>query len=142
MILFAIASVRQSLETKDIRLECLLDPSPRIVQGDLERLQQIILNLLTNAVKFTPQKGRIEVSLQTHENQAQIILSDTGCGISTELLPYIFDTFFQADGAKKGLGLGLAIARNLVQLHDGTITAQSPGIGQGATFTVKLPLSR
>ncbi|BAY11417.1 ATP-binding protein [Calothrix sp. NIES-2098] len=137
----AIATVRQS-ETKDIRLDCLLDPLPTIVQGDPERLQQIILNLLTNAVKFTPESGRIEVSLQTQENQAQIIVSDTGCGIDSDLLPYIFDTFRQADGVKKGLGLGLAIARQLVELHGGTIHAHSPGIGQGATFTVKLPLIR
>ncbi|MFN6571044.1 ATP-binding protein [Dendronalium sp. ChiSLP03b] len=136
----AIASVHQSCTTKDICLECTLDPLPRIVQGDPERLQQIVLNLLTNAVKFTHNGGRIAVSLQTYENQAQIILSDTGCGISAEFLPYIFDTFRQADGVKKGLGLGLAIARNLVELHGGTIHAQSPGVGQGATFIVKLPL--
>ncbi|WP_445253227.1 ATP-binding protein [Nostoc sp. 106C] len=136
----AIATVRQSLETKDIRLDCLLDPLPTIVQGDPERLQQIILNLLTNAVKFTPEGGRIAVSLQTHENQAQIIVSDTGCGIDSDFLPHIFDTFRQADGVKKGLGLGLAIARSLVELHGGTIHAHSPGIGQGATFIVKLPL--
>ncbi|GAA6615380.1 PAS domain S-box protein [Scytonema sp. NUACC26] len=136
----AIATVRQSLETKDIRLDCLLDPLPTIVQGDPERLQQIILNLLTNAVKFTHLEGRIEISLQTDENQAQIIVSDTGCGIDGDFLPYIFDTFRQADGVKKGLGLGLAIARHLVELHGGTIHAKSPGIGQGTTFIVKFPL--
>ncbi|MFN6561327.1 MAG: ATP-binding protein [Nostoc sp. ChiSLP01] len=135
----AIATVQQSLQTKDIRLDCQLDSSPVIVQGDSERLQQIILNLLTNAVKFTPKQGRIEISLQTHEHQAQIIVTDTGCGIDAEFLPYIFDTFRQAPDTKKGLGLGLAIARNLVELHGGTIAAQSPGIGQGTTFTVRLP---
>ncbi|BAY23336.1 multi-sensor signal transduction histidine kinase [Calothrix sp. NIES-2100] len=135
----AIATVRQC-ETKDIRLDCQLAPSPTIVQGDPERLQQIILNLLTNAVKFTPEGGRIEINLQTNENQAQIIVSDTGCGIDSEVLPYIFDTFRQAYGVKKGLGLGLAIARSLVELHSGTIHAESPGIGQGATFIVKFPL--
>ncbi|MDZ8054778.1 MAG: ATP-binding protein [Aulosira sp. ZfuVER01] len=136
----AIATVRQSYQTKDIHLDCLLDPLPTIVQGDPERLQQIILNLLSNAVKFTPERGRIELSLQTHENQAQVIVSDTGCGIDNEFLPYIFDTFRQADGVKKGLGLGLAIARSLVELHGGTIHAHSLGIGQGTTFIVKLPL--
>ncbi|MGI2909106.1 ATP-binding protein [Tolypothrix sp. VBCCA 56010] len=136
----AIATVRQSLETKDIRLECLLDPSPTIVQGDPDRLQQIILNLLTNAVKFTPQKGRIKVCVQTNETQAQISVSDTGCGIDAEFLSYIFETFRQASSSKKGLGLGLAIARNLIELHGGTIHAQSPGVGQGATFIIELPL--
>ncbi|WP_422614288.1 MULTISPECIES: ATP-binding response regulator [Calothrix] len=136
----AIATVRQS-QTKDIRLDCLLAPSPTIVQGDPERLQQIFLNLLTNAVKFTPEGGRIAVSLQTDENQARIIVSDTGYGIDREFLPYIFDTFRQADGVKKGLGLGLAIARSLVELHGGTIHAQSPGMGRGATLIVTLPVS-
>ncbi|MEH2067825.1 MAG: ATP-binding protein [Nostoc sp.] len=134
----AIATVHQSYQTKDIRLECTLVPVT--VQGDPERLQQIVLNLLTNAIKFTPTGGRIEVSLLSNENQAQIILSDTGCGIDSEFLLYIFDTFRQAEGVKKGLGLGLAIARNLVELHGGTIYAQSPGVGQGTTFLVKLPL--
>ncbi|MDZ7967369.1 MAG: ATP-binding protein [Nostoc sp. DedSLP03] len=137
----AIATVHQSYQTKDIRLECTLAPLPVIVQGDPDRLQQILLNLLTNAVKFTPTGGRIEISLQTHENQAQIILTDTGCGINSEFLPHIFDAFRQAKGTKKGLGLGLAIARNLVELHGGIIYAQSAGVGQGATFIVNLPLS-
>ncbi|MFN6483469.1 MULTISPECIES: ATP-binding protein [unclassified Nostoc] len=137
----AIATVRQSYQTKDIRLECTLAPLPVTVQGDPHRLQQIVLNLLTNAVKFTPTRGTIEISLQTYENQAQIILSDTGCGIDAEFIPHIFDAFRQAEGTKKGLGLGLAIARNLVELHGGTIYAQSAGVGQGATFIVNLPLS-
>ncbi|OUL20051.1 hypothetical protein BV372_33280 [Nostoc sp. T09] len=135
----AIATVRQSLQTKAIRLECTLDPLPVTVQGDPDRLQQIILNLLTNAVKFTPNGRSIEVCLESNENQAQIVISDTGCGIDAEFLPYIFDTFRQAPDAKKGLGLGLAIARSLVELHGGTIHAHSPGIGQGATFIVRLP---
>ncbi|MEH2179605.1 ATP-binding protein [Nostoc sp.] len=137
----AIATVRQSYQTKNIRLECALAPLPVTVQADPDRLQQIVLNLLTNAIKFTPCGGRIEISLQTDENQAQIILSDTGCGIDARFIPYIFDTFRQASGSKKGLGLGLAIARNLVELHGGTIYAQSPGVGQGATFIVNFPLS-
>jgi PAS domain S-box-containing protein len=136
----ALATVGQSLETKDIRLDCLLSPLPTIVQGDPERLQQIVLNLLTNAAKFTPQHGRIRISLLAQENQAQIVITDTGCGIDAEFLPYIFDTFSQAPNTKKGLGLGLAITLRLVELHGGTIIAQSPGIGQGATFIVKLPL--
>lgn len=142
VIEMAIATVNQSAQTKDIRLECLLDPLPTIVQGDPERLQQIVLNLLTNAVKFTPKGGRIEIRLNAVETQAQIVVSDTGCGIGAEFLPYVFDSFRQAENSSstKGLGLGLAIARHLVELHSGTIDVESPGIGQGAIFSVKLPL--
>ena len=138
----AIATISQSLETKDISLECLLDPLPRIVQADPNRLQQIVLNLFTNAIKFTPNGGRIKVCLEANETQALIILSDNGCGIPGEELPYIFDTFRQASASNKGLGLGLAIARHLVELHNGTIHAESSGVGQGATFIVKLPLQQ
>ncbi|MCP6762314.1 MAG: ATP-binding protein [Fischerella sp. CENA71] len=140
----AIATVRQSLETKDIRLNCIFNPLSIIVEGDPDRLQQIMLNLLTNAVKFTAQGGSIEVGVDICENQAQIVVSDNGIGISTELLPYIFDTFRQSESAqsKGGLGLGLAIARHLIELHSGTINAASPGVGQGTTFIVKLPLIR
>jgi signal transduction histidine kinase len=101
-----------------------------------------VKNLLTNAIKFTPLGGRIEVHLHVIETQAQIVVSDTGCGIDAEFLPYVFDSFRQAKSSHstKGLGLGLAIARYLVQLHGGTIRAESSGLGQGATFTVKLPL--
>ena len=137
----AIATVQQSLQTKDIRLDCHLDSAPVVLQGDRERLQQIILNLLTNAVKFTPNGGKIEINLQTDDDHAQITVADTGCGINDDFLPHIFDTFSQAPNTKKGLGLGLAIARSLVQLHGGTIAAHSPGIGQGTTFTVKLPIT-
>ncbi|MDZ8186071.1 MAG: ATP-binding protein [Nostoc sp. ChiSLP02] len=135
----AIATVQQSLQTKNIRLNCQLAPSPVIIQGDSERLQQIILNLLTNAVKFTPNGGKIEIGLQSHEDRAEITVTDTGCGIDAEFIPYIFETFSQAPSTKKGLGLGLAIARSLVELHGGTIAAHSPGIGQGTIFSVKLP---
>jgi signal transduction histidine kinase len=136
----AIATISQSLKTKDISLECLLDPLPRIVQADPNRLQQIVLNLLTNAIKFTPNGGRIEVGLEANETQAQIVLTDNGSGIPADELPYIFDTFRQASASNKGLGLGLAIARHLVELHNGTIHAESSGVGQGATFTVRLPI--
>ncbi|MBP5973953.1 PAS domain-containing protein [Brasilonema sp. CT11] len=137
------STVDQTQKTKDIELTCLLDPRPIIVQGDPERLQQIVLNLLINAIKFTPKGGRIEIHLNVKENQAQIKVSDTGCGISAEFMPHVFESFRQAQSTKsqsiKGLGLGLAIARHLVELHGGTIYAESPGIGQGATFTVMLP---
>ncbi|MEH2291519.1 ATP-binding protein [Nostoc sp.] len=137
----AIAIVHHSLEAKEILFNCTLDSLPRIVQGDPDRLQQIVLNLLTNAIKFTSNGGRIKISLEAVKTQAQIVLTDTGCGIDAEFMPYIFDTFRQAKGAKKGLGLGLAIARNFVELHGGTIYAQSPGVGQGTTFIVNLLLS-
>jgi signal transduction histidine kinase len=103
---------------------------------------QIIGNLLTNAIKFTPEGGRITVRLELVENYAQITVSDSGKGISADLLPYIFDRFRQGNTTKRqaGLGLGLAIARHLVELHGGNIYAESAGEGKGATFTVKLPL--
>ncbi|RUR72687.1 ATP-binding protein [Chlorogloeopsis fritschii PCC 9212] len=138
----AIATVRQSLETKDICLEYIVDPLSITVEGDPERLQQIVLNLLTNAIKFTPQGGRIKVRLDITENQAQIVVKDNGKGISAEFLPHVFDIFRQSESShsKNGLGLGLAIAHHLVELHGGKIYAESPGVGRGATFTVKLPL--
>ncbi|KAB8332441.1 PAS domain S-box protein [Scytonema tolypothrichoides VB-61278] len=136
------ATVHQTQQTKDIELSSLLNPLPIIIQGDPDRLQQIVLNLLTNAIKFTPKGGRIEVRLNANQTHAQILVSDTGCGIAAEFLPYVFDSFRQAESSTstKGLGLGLAIARHLVELHGGSIYAESPGIGQGATFTVTLPL--
>ncbi|MCC5614156.1 PAS domain S-box protein [Nostoc sp. CHAB 5836] len=124
-----------------------------LVSGDFDRLQQIIWNLLSNAIKFTPVGGQVEVQLsvvagqekqQTTDKYAQIQVIDTGIGISADFLPYVFDRFRQADSSSTrtygGLGLGLAIVRNLVELHGGTIHADSPGQEQGATFTVKLPL--
>jgi Signal transduction histidine kinase len=114
--------------------------------GDAKRLQQVVWNLLTNAVKFTPSGGTVEVRLSavgvtdsSSPNYVQITVSDTGKGISKEFLPYVFDRFRQADGsitrADSGLGLGLAIVRHLVELHGGTVTAESPGKDKGATFT-------
>ncbi|OUL31521.1 hybrid sensor histidine kinase/response regulator [Nostoc sp. T09] len=124
--------------------------SPFMVSGDPDRLQQVVWNLLTNAIKFTPQNGRVEIRLstirgkETKDGYAQIQVSDTGIGIKPDFLKYVFDRFRQADGSTTrshtGLGLGLAIARHLVELHHGTIHAESPGEGKGATFTVKLPL--
>ncbi len=142
VISMAIATVHQSLQTKDIQLSSLLEPLPTIIQGDPDRLQQIVLNLLTNAIKFTPKGGIIDIRLETTETQAQIKVSDTGCGIAAEFLPYVFDHFRQAENSRstKGLGLGLAIALHLVELHSGTIEAESLGLGQGATFTVNFPV--
>ncbi|BAY93056.1 MULTISPECIES: hybrid sensor histidine kinase/response regulator [unclassified Tolypothrix] len=118
--------------------------SPFMVSGDPDRLQQVVWNLLSNAIKFTPENGRVDITLSTDNNYAQIQVSDTGIGIQPDFLRYVFDRFRQADGSTTrshtGLGLGLAIARHLVELHHGKIYADSPGEGQGATFTVKLPL--
>lgn len=141
----AIDSVQLALDSKDIELEVTLEPSARHTLGDSSRLQQIIWNLLANAIKFTPSGGRIEVKVERAESNARIRVSDTGQGISHVFLPYIFDRFRQADGTTTrqhgGLGLGLAIVRHLVELHGGTIKAESAGEGKGATFTIKLPLA-
>jgi CheY-like chemotaxis protein len=114
--------------------------------GDPNRLQQVVWNLLSNAIKFTPSAGQVKVSLKRKGSHAQIQVSDTGKGIQADFLPHVFDYFRQADAsstrAHGGLGLGLAIVRHLVELHGGTVRAESPGEGKGATFTVKLPLMK
>lgn len=144
IILEAIETVRLAAEAKSIKIHTVLDPNVGEVTGDLTRLQQIIWNLLSNAVKFTPIGGSVEIRLEQVEHYAQITVSDTGQGIVAEFLPYVFDYFRQADSSTTrkygGLGLGLAIVRQLVELHGGTIKVESPGEGQGATFTVRLPL--
>ncbi len=185
----AIDTVRPAAEAKQIQIESSLDSSLGYVLGDTTRLQQVVWNLLTNAIKFTPNGGRVEVRLEMEMGQgalgighrasgngqrawvkkpipnsqfpipnsqcpipnaqfpmpnAQITVSDTGSGISPEFLPHVFDRFCQEDGkitrAHGGLGLGLAIARHLVELHNGTVKAESAGEGQGATFIIRLPL--
>ncbi|MDZ8104122.1 MAG: ATP-binding protein [Nostoc sp. DedQUE12a] len=140
----ALETVRLAAEAKNIQIHKTFDSSVERVLGDSGRLQQIIWNLLSNAVKFTPEGGKIEVQLQHVEAYAQITVSDTGKGIAQEFLPHVFEYFRQADSttARKfgGLGLGLAIVRHLVELHGGTIWVESLGEGQGATFTVRLPL--
>jgi signal transduction histidine kinase/ActR/RegA family two-component response regulator len=140
----AIDTVRPAADAKSIHLRAVLDPAAGPVLGDSERLQQIVWNLLSNAIKFTPKQGRIQVCLQRINSHVEIVVVDTGQGISVEFLPHVFERFRQADGSITrsfgGLGLGLAIVRQLVELHGGTVHAESPGEGQGATFTVKLPL--
>jgi PAS domain S-box-containing protein len=140
----AVDSVRLAAEAKGIRVQSLLDPRTSPVSGDPNRLQQIVWNLLSNAVKFTPKGGQVQIHLRAIDSGVEIIVSDTGQGISKEFLPYVFEQFRQADSATTrrfgGLGLGLAIVRHLVELHGGTIQAESAGIGQGATFTVRLPV--
>jgi PAS domain S-box-containing protein len=138
----ALSLVRPMADAKQIHLETRLTQLAQ-VSGDLTRLQQIMVNLLTNAIKFTPEGGQVTIMLELVERQARITVRDTGQGISPEFLPNIFEQFQQAQkslGSKGGLGLGLAIVKKLVELHNGTITAEIPGNGQGATFTVWLPL--
>ncbi|MHC5754831.1 MAG: PAS domain-containing protein [Nostoc sp.] len=139
----AIDTVSTAAIAKSITLHPVL-PNIGQVSGDSNRLQQIVWNLLSNAIKFTPNGGRVEIRLQPLDNQAEIIVSDTGKGINPEFLPYIFESFRQEDVSVTrkygGLGLGLAIVRQLVEAHGGTITADSAGEGLGATFTVQLPL--
>ena len=136
--------MQPAADTKAIQLESVLDRKAGPLWGDLDRLQQVMWNLLSNAIKFTPVGGRVEVRLERLDSLVHIQVSDTGKGISADFLPYVFDRFRQADSTStrvhKGLGLGLAIARHLVELHGGTIQAESQGEGLGATFTVKLPL--
>jgi PAS domain S-box-containing protein len=140
----AVDSVRPTAEAKAVRLECELEPDGGVISGDQHRLQQIVWNLLSNAVKFTGAGGFIQVRLEYSLSEARLTVSDTGKGISPAFLPYVFDRFRQAETmvsrTASGLGLGLSIARHLVELHGGVIEASSEGEGQGATFTVTLPL--
>lgn len=144
MIEAVVEGVRPSADAKDIHLQTRLDPLISPVSGDPERIQQIIWNLLSNAIKFTPQGGRVEVRLQGIDSHVEITISDTGQGIDPELLLHVFDRFRQADSSitrrHGGLGLGLSIVRQLVEMHGGTVTAESPGTGEGTVFKVILPL--
>ncbi|MGB7891289.1 MAG: PAS domain-containing protein, partial [Microcoleus sp.] len=138
----ALEGVELSAEAKNIQIVSELISTT--VLGDINRLQQVVWNLLSNSIKFTPAGGRVEIMLSTIENHAQLRVSDTGKGIGTQFLPYIFDRFHQGDSssvkANQGLGLGLSIVRHLVELHGGTVQAESPGEEQGTTMTVRLPL--
>ena len=140
----AINVVRPTAEAKGIRIDTQIDPAPAMVSGDANRLQQVIWNMLSNAVKFTKSGGRVLVNVSQANRAVEISVTDTGQGIAREFLPYVFDRFSQADSTTTrhhgGLGLGLAIARHLVEIHGGTIRAQSRGEGEGATFTITLPL--
>jgi signal transduction histidine kinase/CheY-like chemotaxis protein len=139
----AIDSIRPAADAKSIRLQTILDSSAGPISGDADRLQQIVWNLLTNAVKFTPKGGKIQVTVQRVNSHIEIVVSDSGVGISKEFLPYVFDRFRQADASTTrihgGLGLGLSIVHQLVDLHGGTVAVASEGEGKGATFTITLP---
>ncbi len=140
----AIETVQLSADAKSIHIETHLEPSGKPVLGDPGRLQQVVWNLLTNAIKFTPEQGQVSVSLRQTEHEAQIQVTDSGKGINPSFLPHLFEAFRQEDSSTTrkfgGLGLGLAIVRQLVELHSGNVSAASAGEGQGATFTVTLPL--
>jgi signal transduction histidine kinase/ActR/RegA family two-component response regulator len=142
----ALDTVRPAAQAKEIQIEARLRATSPLVAGDPDRLQQTVWNVLSNAVKFTPRGGRVEVSLAEVKSEATITVSDTGAGIAPEFLEYVFDRFRQADGsytrAYGGLGLGLAIARHLTELHGGNIEVASEGVGRGATFVIRLPVSR
>ncbi|HEV3469913.1 MAG TPA: ATP-binding protein [Pyrinomonadaceae bacterium] len=142
----AVEAMRPAAEAKGVTLVLAPGAGVGAVSGDADRLRQVVWNLLSNAIKFTPSGGRVEVRLESAGGQVEVAVSDTGAGIGAEFLPYVFDRFRQADGsttrAHGGLGLGLAIVRHLVELHGGTVSAESGGEGQGATFTVRLPALR
>ena len=141
----ALEAAQHAARAKSLVLEKSIEGASPVISGEAGRLQQVLTNLVTNAIKFTPEGGRIEVSLERVGPAARVRVKDTGSGIAPEFLPFIFERFSQADTTstrkQKGLGLGLAIARHLVELHGGTIEAASPGEGKGTTFTVTLPLA-
>jgi len=140
-----VDSIEPSAHARNVRVEAILDPQGTVVSGDASRLQQVFWNLLTNAVKFTPKGGRIQVVLQRINSHVEVSVADTGIGISPDYLPHVFDRFSQADTSLQrrqgGLGLGLAICKQLVELHGGKVHAKSLGEGKGATFIVHLPLA-
>lgn len=141
----AVEAVRPAAEAKGVRVQKVMDTGPVSIPGDPVRLQQVVWNLLSNAIKFTPRDGRVQIRSERVNSHLEIVVSDTGQGISSDFLPYVFDRFRQADQKTSrhhgGMGLGLAIVRHLVELHGGTVRADSPGEGKGATFTVMLPIT-
>jgi PAS domain S-box-containing protein len=140
----AVESLRHAAAAKEIDIELLLDNQTGMVEADSDRLRQIVWNLLSNAIKFTPDQGHVQVKLERAGAFVEIMVSDTGVGIASDFLPFVFDRFRQGDGSSTrrqgGLGLGLAIVRRLTEMHGGSVCVQSPGPDQGSTFVVKLPL--
>ncbi|HEX6463438.1 MAG TPA: ATP-binding protein, partial [Vicinamibacterales bacterium] len=140
----AVATIQPAAAAKGVRIQSIIDPRVGPVSGDPDRLQQVVWNLVSNAVKFTPPGGRIQVHLEAIDTHVEISVSDTGVGIPADFLPHVFERFRQAEGGTKrktgGLGLGLAIVRHIAEMHGGTVHAWSAGDGQGATFRVRLPL--
>ena len=140
----ALDAIRPMAELKGIQIESKIDATAGVISGDPDRLQQVIWNLLSNAIKFTPENGRVEVALQRTQSHLQIIVSDTGKGMSPEFLPYVFERFRQSNTgltrSHGGLGLGLSIVRHFIELHAGSVHAHSPGEGKGSKFTIDLPI--
>ena len=141
----AVESAEPTAQSKGVRLEMILDPLAGPVSGDPARLQQVVWNLLSNAIKFTPKRGRVQVLLERVNSHLEVTVSDTGIGIPPDFLPYVFDRFSQKDTSTArrygGLGLGLAIAKQLIELHGGRVYAKSAGEGRGASFIINLPLT-
>ncbi len=141
----ALESVRPAADAKEIRLNKMIDPHAGPVSGDPTRLQQVVWNLLTNSIKFTPKEGKVDIILEHVNSHLELTIHDTGIGIDPEYLPIIFERFRQVDSSTTrsygGLGIGLSIVKQLIELHGGTVRAKSGGEGQGATFIITLPLS-
>ena len=141
----AVEAVRPAAEAKGVRVQKVIDTGAISIPGDPVRLQQVVWNLLSNAIKFTPRGGRVQIRSERVNSHLEIVVSDTGQGISADFLPHVFDRFRQADQKTSrqhgGMGLGLAIVRHLVEMHGGTVRAMSDGEGHGSTFTVMLPIS-
>ena len=140
----SVATVQPAADAKGVRLQTIIDPRVAPVSGDPDRLQQVVWNLVSNAVKFTPRNGRVQVRLERVNSNVEIVVSDTGIGIRPDFLPYVFERFRQAEAGTTrktgGLGLGLAIVRHIVEMHGGIVDASSAGEGEGATFRVRLPV--
>jgi PAS domain S-box-containing protein len=140
----AAETFKPAAAAKEVRFQIVLDSGAGPILGDPERLQQVVWNLISNAIKFTKKGGRVQVNLQRVTSHVEIVVADTGIGIAADFLPYVFDRFRQAEDSsgkvQGGLGIGLAVAQHLVQLHGGTLEASSPGVNQGAVFIVKLPV--
>jgi signal transduction histidine kinase/CheY-like chemotaxis protein len=145
LVEMAIEGVRPAADAKNIRIEAELETGSTIMRADGDRLQQVVWNLLTNAVKFTPKNGQVKVLLRRVSSDVELVVEDSGEGIAPEFLPHMFETFRQSDTSTTrphgGLGIGLSIVKHLVELHGGHIEGRSPGKGQGATFVVRLPVS-
>jgi signal transduction histidine kinase/CheY-like chemotaxis protein len=144
VIAAAVEAVQLAAKAKGVRLEVVVDPTGGPITGDPHRMQQVVWNLLANAIKFTPRGGKVQIVLERASSNVQLSVSDTGKGISPEFLPHVFERFSQCDScptrSHSGLGLGLSIVKNLVELHGGSVVAKSAGEGKGATFIVLLPI--
>jgi CheY-like chemotaxis protein len=140
----ALETVRPAADNKGIAITTSIDPKAGQITGDPDRLQQVVWNLVSNAIKFTPEGGRVWVELRRGDAGVQFVVRDTGQGIAPDLMPYVFDRFKQGDASSArrfgGLGLGLALVKHVVELHGGSMEVESPGEGLGATFTINLPI--